>query len=56
MIPIYDDNPALGRPILTIAIIAGCILVWFWQMSVGPGAIMNFGLVPAAFLGNTSQN
>ena len=59
MIPIYDDNPALGRPILTIAIIAGCILVWFWQISLGLGereAIMNFGLVPSAFLGNTFQN
>ena len=60
MIPIYDDNPALGRPILTIVIIAGCILVWFWQISLGPGgereAIMNFGLVPSAFLGNTFQN
>ena len=59
MIPIYDDNPALGRPILTIAIIVGCILVWFWQISLGLGereAIMNFGLVPSAFLGNTFQN
>ena len=59
MIPIYDDNPALGRPIVTIAIIAGCILVWFWQISLGLGereAIMNLGLVPSAFLGNTFQN
>ena len=60
MIPIYDDNPALGRPILTIAIIVGCILVWFLQISLGPGgereAIISFGLVPSAFLGNTFQN
>ena len=35
-------------------------MVWFWQISLGPGgereAIINFGLVPSAFLGNTFQN
>ena len=32
MIPIYDDNPAIGKPILTILIIASCVLVWLWQI------------------------
>ena len=54
MIPIYDDNPALGKPILTILLIATCILVWFWQIGLGPNqnaAIINFGLIPSVFLG-----
>ena len=35
MIPIYDDNPALGKPLLVIAIIATCIIIFFWQSGLG---------------------
>ena len=55
MIPIYDDNPAIGKPILTILIIASCVLVWLWQIGLGPDqqkAIIYYGLIPSVLLGN----
>ena len=59
MIPIYDDNPALGKPLLVISIITICIIIWFWQSGLGyqgnNEAIRNFGLTPAVFLGNVDQ-
>ena len=59
MIPIYDDNPALGKPLLVIAIIATCIIIFFWQSGLGfqgnNTIIMDFGLTPAAFLGKIEQ-
>jgi membrane associated rhomboid family serine protease len=54
MIPIYDDNPALGKPLLVITIIAVCIIVWFWQSGLSyqdsNTVIVNFGLTPKVFL------
>ena len=54
MIPIYDDNPALGKPLLVITIIALCIIIWFWQSGLGyqgnNTVIINFGLTPKVFL------
>ena len=54
MIPIYDDNPALGKPLLVITIIALCIIIWFWQSGLGyqgnNTVIVNFGLTPKVFL------
>ena len=51
MIPIYDDNPAIGKPILTILIIASCVLVWLWQIGLGSDqqkAIIYYGLILSA--------
>ena len=54
MIPIYDDNPALGKPLLVITIITLCIIIWFWQSGLGYQGnnivIVNFGLTPKVFL------
>ena len=54
MIPIYDDNPALGKPLLVITIITLCIIIWFWQSGLGyqgnNTVIINFGLTPKVFL------
>ena len=59
MIPIYDDNPALGKPILVVGIIVLCVIIWFWQAGVGYQAnnqmIISYGLTPAAFLGKMEQ-
>jgi len=59
MIPIYDDNPALGKPILVILIIFICIMIWFWQASLGyqggNEVIYFYGLTPASFLGEMQQ-
>ena len=59
MIPIYDDNPALGKPILVVGIIVLCVIIWFWQSGLGYQAnnqmIISYGLTPAAFLGKMEQ-
>ena len=59
MIPIYDDNPALGKPILVLGIIVLCVIIWFWQSGLGYQAnnqmIISYGLTPAAFLGKMEQ-
>ena len=50
MIPIYDDNPALGKPILVVGIIVLCVIIWFWQSGLGYQAnnqmIISYGLTP----------
>ena len=59
MIPIYDDNPALGKPILVVGIIVLCVIIWFWQSGLGYQVnnqmIISYGLTPAAFLGKMEQ-
>ena len=54
MIPLHDDNPTSIQPILTISFIVACVLVFFWQLSLGTGgeqAVFSFGVIPAALLG-----
>ncbi len=53
MIPLHDDNPTDIFPVLTITFIAVCILVFFWQVSLGEGyqsAIYSLGVIPAVLL------
>jgi len=54
-IPLFDDNPTRRTPIVTIAIIALCVLVFFWQASLGPRAeemaIYAFAVIPAVLFG-----
>jgi membrane associated rhomboid family serine protease len=50
VIPLHDDNPTELTPVLTVAIIAVCVVVFFWQLSLGPGqerVILALGVVPA---------
>jgi membrane associated rhomboid family serine protease len=51
MIPLQDDNPTTRTPIVTVALIAACVLVYLWQMSLGPqagqAAVYSFGFIPA---------
>jgi membrane associated rhomboid family serine protease len=58
MIPIHDDNPTHRRPIVTIALIVACVLVYFWQISLGPraaaGAVYSFGFIPAVLFTDTA--
>ena len=55
MIPLHDDNPTTIRPLVTIGIIAVCVLVFLWQASLPAGAgqraVYAFGLVPAVLFG-----
>jgi membrane associated rhomboid family serine protease len=51
MIPLHDDNPTRIRPLVTIVAIAGCVLVFLWQMSLGgeggQRAVYSLGVIPA---------
>ncbi len=53
MIPLHDDNPTDIFPYLTITFIVACVLVFFWQLSLGPEgqkAIYALGVIPASLL------
>ena len=54
--PLYDDNPTLRRPVVTMAIIVLCVLVYLWQLSLPPQAealaIFSLGLIPAVLFGS----
>jgi membrane associated rhomboid family serine protease len=56
MIPIHDDNPTRRRPVVTVALIATCILVYLWQATLDPraaqAAVYSFGFIPAVVLGD----
>jgi membrane associated rhomboid family serine protease len=58
MIPIHDDNPTRRQPIVTVALIALCILVYLWQVSLGPqagaAAVYSFGFIPAVLFEDAS--
>lgn len=55
MIPIHDDNPTRRFPYLTIAFITACVLIFFWQASLGPegfqAVVYSLGAIPAVLLG-----
>ncbi|HET7335802.1 MAG TPA: rhomboid family intramembrane serine protease [Rhizomicrobium sp.] len=49
MIPISDDNPGISAPIVSWTIIAACVAVYIWQLSLGrqeAQAIAALGFVP----------
>ena len=54
MIPLHDDNPTEITPIITVGLIVLCVLVFFWQMSLGPdaaqAAVYGLGVIPAVLL------
>ncbi len=51
MIPLHDDNPTERMPVVTIAFIAACVLVFLYQASlpVEPGKmfVFQYGAIPA---------
>lgn len=55
MIPLRDDNPTRRMPVLTIGLLASCVLVFLWQASLGPEAarqaVYAFGVTPAVLTG-----
>ena len=55
MIPLQDDNPSTIKPLVTIAFVAACVLVFLWQFSLGPvrgqQIIYALGVIPAVLLG-----
>jgi membrane associated rhomboid family serine protease len=55
MIPLRDDNPAHRPAVVTVALIAACVLVFLAQRSGGEQAaawaIYSFGMIPAVLAG-----
>jgi membrane associated rhomboid family serine protease len=55
MIPLRDDNPVRATPVITIGLIALCVLVFLWQLSLSPSAaevaVYQYGFLPGALVG-----
>jgi len=55
VIPLRDDNPRGSPPIISVAFIVICVLVFLWQFSLGQvggqRAIYALGVIPAVLLG-----
>ncbi len=51
MFPLYDDNPTHRRPYVTVSLIVACVLIFGWQVSLGPQgaqlAVYSYGFIPA---------
>lgn len=50
MFPIHDDNPTRITPYVTYLLLAGCILVFLWQLSLGDAvqqAVYSYGVIPS---------
>jgi membrane associated rhomboid family serine protease len=54
MIPLYDDNPTTRTPYVTVGLITSCVVVFLWQISLGPQgfqiAVHSFGFIPGVLL------
>ncbi len=55
MIPLRDDNPTRIQPVLTIALVAACILVFLYQFFLSPRGgqlfVYQYGAIPAVLFG-----
>ena len=56
MFPIRDDNPTIGKPVVTMLIIAANVAVWILVQGMGQDpalakSVCELGLIPAEFLG-----
>ena len=50
MFPLHDDNPSRTVPYVTATLLAACVAVFLWQLSLGQAnnnAIFSFGVIPA---------
>ncbi len=55
MIPLHDDNPTERPPVITVAFIVTCVLVFFYQVSLlgesGEVFVFQYGAIPAVVFG-----
>jgi membrane associated rhomboid family serine protease len=55
VIPLHDDNPTERTPIITMLIIALCVLVFFYQASLpqqpGEAFVFQYGAIPSLVFG-----
>ena len=58
MIPLRDENPTTRPPIVTVSLIAACVLVFLWQFGLSEPTearrIYALGTIPALLLGDRS--
>jgi membrane associated rhomboid family serine protease len=58
MIPLRDDNPIRGIPVVTIALILACTAVYLWQLSLpaaaAQAAVYLLGFMPAVLFGHAT--
>ncbi|MGH7256445.1 MAG: rhomboid family intramembrane serine protease [Nitrospirales bacterium] len=58
MIPLHDDNPTSTTPVLTVALIAACSLVFVYQAALPSQSaemfVYKFGAIPAVVFGLAS--
>jgi len=58
VIPLHDDNPTRIRPVVTVGLIAACVVVFLWQVSLGEAgyrrAVYALGFVPAVLFGEAA--
>jgi membrane associated rhomboid family serine protease len=56
MIPLRDDNPVRGIPVVTIGLMLACMGVYLWELSLTPQAAQNaitlLGFMPALLFGD----
>ncbi|MEE8528181.1 MAG: rhomboid family intramembrane serine protease [Gammaproteobacteria bacterium] len=54
MIPLKDDNPSSRVPVITYIVLGLCVLVFLWQLTLGPGggqvAVYALGVIPKVLL------
>ncbi len=59
MIPLHDDNPTSLTPFVTVGLIATCVAVFLWQVSLPPdameAALYSYGMIPAVLFGEREQ-
>ncbi len=55
MIPLRDDNPTRSTPVVNVALIALCVIVFLWQVMLpereAGQAVYLLGFIPAVFFG-----
>jgi rhomboid family protein len=55
MIPLRDDNPTRSTPVVNFALIALCVIVFLWEVTLpehlAEQAIYQLGFIPAVFFG-----
>jgi len=57
MFPIHDDNPTRITPYVTYILLIVCVLVFFWQISLGDAqqqAVYAFGVIPSVLFASKS--
>jgi membrane associated rhomboid family serine protease len=57
MFPIHDDNPTRITPYVTYLLLIACVLVFFWQISLGEAqqrAVYAFGTIPSVLFASKS--